>query len=290
MKARIAESCMLVALNISTWSGRKMDKEVTKEVLSSHFAADDAGKFNKKLIDSSLTKPITSLVAQARQEHYKYTLPWADDGARILTNAAYFEYTTKMQALQDEFEILVKEFCAKYEDAVYQERQRLGTLYKDDDYPGVEEIAGKFKFGIKIMPVPDSGDFRCKINQEVEQEIKAKIEAQVKETSYAAIKDAWDRLYTVINHFQQRLNTSDNGFKKASNVVGNVRELVNLLPLLNISNDPHLSELTEEVRRKICSYEADDLCKSPELRKVAAKDASDVLRKMAGYCGISEAA
>ncbi len=60
MTQSISDFAMLVSLNIRQWSGRKLDRAVTKEVDKSH-GATDGGRYNKLLVDKAHLDPIAEV-------------------------------------------------------------------------------------------------------------------------------------------------------------------------------------------------------------------------------------
>src|SRR6185369_3013865 len=95
-KNLLAEKAVLASLNISQWSGRKLDRKITDEVNESHGAVADAGRYNKLLVAKVTLDPIQQIVGEARSYHIRMTLPWSDSGTRILPSALYLEYTKKI--------------------------------------------------------------------------------------------------------------------------------------------------------------------------------------------------
>jgi DNA polymerase III subunit beta len=66
---------------------------------------------------------------RARRDHDFLTLPWTDNGWRVLPAATYFEHTQKMQEHKTTVLAAVGKFIARYEDVV-RNQSRLGTLRK----------------------------------------------------------------------------------------------------------------------------------------------------------------
>ncbi len=100
----INERAMLVTLNISQWTGRKKDKKVTKETNAFYGATDASGYYSKALIPKEAVKPISQVVSTARTFHYENTLPWGDNGERLLPRKNYLDYTRKMHEFSNQFE------------------------------------------------------------------------------------------------------------------------------------------------------------------------------------------
>lgn len=81
----ISSSSMLVELNISCWTGQRIDKTVTRQVTNDNSATADAGQFRKNLMaGTSLRKELADYAASCRLRHNQLTMPWADRGPRLL--------------------------------------------------------------------------------------------------------------------------------------------------------------------------------------------------------------
>jgi hypothetical protein len=71
------QSAVLVRLNISTWTGRKLDKRVSDEIDLSKNTKTRAGNYNKHLLAGSKELDQIQKVATAvRTWNYDQTLPW----------------------------------------------------------------------------------------------------------------------------------------------------------------------------------------------------------------------
>jgi hypothetical protein len=68
-----------------------------------HGAQADAGRYHKILLPTVALAEIHKIMSEARQEYYLMTLPWDDNGYRVLPAAAYMNHTEKMRALSNRF-------------------------------------------------------------------------------------------------------------------------------------------------------------------------------------------
>jgi hypothetical protein len=144
----LSSRAMLARLTVTQWSARKVDKRASAETIDREQASADAGRFNKQLLagtDAAL-KEISRISTAARSDHYRLTLPWTDDGARILTAAGYMEYTATMAGHASAFEQAVDSFMIDYPRARDQARFALGQMYSEDDYPNDAKARSKFSF------------------------------------------------------------------------------------------------------------------------------------------------
>jgi HEPN domain-containing protein len=62
-------------------------------------------------------------------------------------------------------------------------------------------------------------------------------------------------------------------------LLGNLGAVVDSLKAFNLTKDPRMDEVADELRALCVRYQTDDLRKSPEVRKAAATDAERTLRK-----------
>ncbi|MDA3813714.1 MAG: hypothetical protein PF570_05610, partial [Candidatus Cloacimonetes bacterium] len=107
------DKAMLVYLNISIWTARKYDKKISTEV-ENKYGADEAGRYNKILIAKKNLSNIQKIISSARAFHYENTLPWSDNGGRLLPSANYFGYVKAIQCFKDDFEREVINFLRVY--------------------------------------------------------------------------------------------------------------------------------------------------------------------------------
>src|ERR1700750_334281 len=90
----ITERAMLAAVHISIWTAVKHDRKVSRQVADDHGAPETAGRYNKKLLSGAARlDDLRSFAGQIRQSFYKITLPWSDEGYRLLPAHFYFDWT-----------------------------------------------------------------------------------------------------------------------------------------------------------------------------------------------------
>jgi len=279
----IHTSVMLVELNVSQWTARKMDKRVASAVAQSNHVGEDVGRYYKSLLDPAIIKQITSQVNETRKQYYKLTLPWADDGPRVLPSAMYFDFMADMQACRLQFEGLVNGFLVDYPYHREQAKLFLGSLFQDSDYPEPATLAAKFGFHLKVTPLPHAQDFRCEIGGEEVDKIRAQIEAETRATMQATVKSAFDRIMVVASQYADRLTETDGVFRDS--MVDKARELVDIMPKLNFTNDPELTRLTHVVSEKLAAHDPAVLRTNMTTRTQAAAAAKNVVSDIENFFG-----
>lgn len=288
---QITERAMLVNLNISTWTARKHDKGISQEVASSHGTASDVGRYNKTLIAKEALEKIGQAQSAARTFHYENTLPWMDNGARILAAANYLPYTEKMRSLRATYDAEVAAFLANYDGFVADARRRLNGMFKDADYPNARQIARKFDFDVAVLPLPTAADFRVDISDKEHARIAADIQRRTDAAIAGAVSSTWERVHEVVAKMADRLRQyaiMPDGKVEApfrDTLVQNVRDLVELLPRLNITADPALDAMAQRLTDTLCAHDPQTLRDDGKVRNETAQQAEQILADMAGFCG-----
>ncbi len=137
---------ILIRLAIGLPGNVRKDKELTSKVQAEHSLAASAGRWIKQVYPDTALAPLIKISGEARQFHYAQTLPWADEGSRILPCSNLFKYADGMRKLKSDFADAVTVFCAKYQDYVDWAKQAHNGTFRQDDYPGADIIRERFYF------------------------------------------------------------------------------------------------------------------------------------------------
>jgi len=284
----IHSRALLVSLSISTWTARKFDKKVTDQVNREHAASRDAGRYNKMLLpgDAAPYKTLLKVANKARQDHYANTLPWDNDGARILPTANYMAYTETMRGHALAFDAALAEFVAAYPGLREQARKLLNGMYRDADYPSPREIGRRFRYSIDFSPLPKEGDFRVELPSDEIAAIERQVTDRVERATADAMRDAWTRLDACVGKMNERLSDEDAIFRNS--LVGNLRDLVDVLSRLNVTGDADLEAMRRRVEKELTTVEPDTLREDAKVRADIAQKAAEIQKDMAAFFGESK--
>lgn len=274
---------MLVALRISTWTARKFDRAVTQEVNETHGAAADAGRYNKLLLTGESYRELVKVCNAARSDHYGQTLAWSDEGWRLLPTANYMAYADRMRRHAVEFDNAWQEFARNYPELRDAARDRLNGMWRAEDYPTVNELRARFRFAVDYAPLPTSGDFRLELPAAELAALGAQVEDRVTRATRDAVADAWQRLGDVVAKMHERLSDPSAIFRDS--LVGNVRDLVDVLERLNVTGDVDLETMRDRVRRELAVHEAATLRADGDVRAATAQSAADIIAAMSAVYG-----
>lgn len=273
----IQNSSMLVDLNISVWTGRKMDRKVSEEIDASKGTHARAGNYHKKLLaGTQKLDELQKLVSGIRIWHYEQTLPWSDGGSRLLPMANFFDYKATLNAWETQFTECVDEFLVEYPTLVSAAAFQLGDLFSSDEYPDVHKLADKFKFKSVFLPVPSAGDFRIEIGEAHQAELKAQYEKFYEERVNTAMGDAWDRLHDVLSKLSGKLAGVEKQLFRDS-LVNNAVDLCDLLTKLNVTQDAKLEQARKKLESALVGVDAKELRNHDEVRLDVKAKVDDIL-------------
>src|SRR5215469_10379865 len=114
----LSSKAMLCTISISAWSGYKFDRDASEEIATIHGADKDSGRFNKRLVPRKELEEITKIIGRARRDHEFVTLPWSDNGYRVLPAAAYIDHTNAMRLHGADFKAALSRLEARFEGLV----------------------------------------------------------------------------------------------------------------------------------------------------------------------------
>ena len=285
----LTRDAMLVYLRISAWSGRLYDREASDHVAAHHDASVSAGRYNKRLLPKTALAPLNAVMSESRTQHYAQSLPWDDKGSRLLTVANYEHYTQIMDGLRERLVRQRARFIEDYDDHVEQARIDLGKLFRIGEYPSKEDLRDRFSIRYRITPVPDADHFIARLASDDTERVKRDIESHIEEQLHDAVGDLYRRLAEAVERVSDRLTEDGDGKPLVfrDTMISNVRDLVDVVPRLNIFGDQRLARLCEQVKDRIAGVEPDSLRPSrtfdPVVRDRVKRDADALMEQFVGY-------
>lgn len=250
-------------------------------------AEDNAVRANKSLLGEHI-RGVQAAERAVRHAVNERTLPWMDDGTRILKGTAFMAFTEAMAGPVREFDDAVDAFITAYPDIKYQAHRRLGDAYAEADFPPASRL--KRRFGVKLtyLPVPSTEDFRVNLSSDEIAAVRRNAEEALRGTVNDAVRSLLDRLQEPVARMATRLRL----FRRSSggkvqhpfrdSLVENVRAIVRLAPALNLMDDPRIAALCTDIERHLAVHDPDDLRNSDALRESVADEADAILKRMQG--------
>lgn len=287
------------------WTAHKIDQDATEQTLNNYQAFEGAGRFNKALIDKAHLGTLRKIIQDARKYWHSVTLPWGNEGSRILPGAKIFEFESKMREFQRVFEEEYDKLEANYASIVDEQKKILGNMYNPDDYPSIEELRQKFgfengKLGIKveISGIESTDDIRLDMTEPLINRLKNQAAEEEREKIIEATRDIYRRLVQKLSAMVERLEatkmdkkTNDEVYAKFKNAtITNLVEILKLVPLLNIAGDETLNEVSRQLSEKLADIDPVYIRNDEQIRKevvATGKKAMEQLERKMDFLFVS---
>ena len=282
---KLQDKAVLVNFTGRCWSARKYDKKVTRKV-ENIYDTSNAGRWNKVLIQLDKLKEITGLISEFRRYHYFVTVPWENNCA-LLPSDNIIGYSNKARDFKEKFNNLKTEFIADFPQLKENAEASLNEMFRESDYPTLRNLEDKFEFTTSLQPIGNVDDIRVNLHEEELVRIKEEYAILEQEALANGMKKVWDRTYEAVKHIVEKVSTYSPESKGQSNfrdtLISNVTDLVQILPALNIINDPNLEKMRRELEQKICTIQPHNLRNDAQLRDDTVEVAKDLLNRMSGF-------
>ena len=251
----------------------KVEVDADKEMIGVH----------KKILDSNAYKAITSLDSTISNYVKARALP------SLLRRGIYLLPVAMVQDIEgaiEEFRIqrdtLIEEFLADYDREILSARERLASLYNEQDYPSAEEVRGRFILTYRIFSaeVPEALADLSSLVYEREKERAKKFWEDSKLVIEEKLTEEFSGL---VNHLVERLHTEPGEKPKIfkDTLLGNFDDWVELFESRNLTKNEALNEQVQKARAVLRTVSPNDLRKNAPLRQeiqqsfAAIKQATD---------------
>ena len=283
----LQDKAMLMRYQEKSYNPYKRDREMSATTAAAYNADADYISVTKRLVPKSDYAAIQSQMSKMRKMRDFYTRPW-DTGIRVMPTANFFDFSDEFSKANSELESLVAEFDQKWPVIRANVISALGDSYREGDIP--ESVVGRIGINVTYSPIPRAGDFRAPEN--LDPEDVAKIEAQMLADFQERFKstDLWQRVHSAVEHISERLHsyetdpiTGKANTRLYESVIGNLRDLVSVLPKLNISGDADLDNMHKRLEQELCYYDISVLKDNDIIRQDVASKADQILAEVSAF-------
>jgi len=198
-----------------------------------------------------------------------------------LPSAMFLTFRKEMATTLSEYETIVAKFVANYPTIKAEAERRLGKLASTKRIPEVWEIQDKFAAKTTILPIPETSDFRVALSDVDISEIRKEMETDLNNMVGKAMENLWYQLIEMIKKIQTTTAKPNKIFRDS--MISNLKDFCEMIPKLNITDDPKLEEARKEALKELATLSPTDLRESKTDRKAANKAASDMLDRIGSY-------
>lgn len=278
----IADNCMTANLSLGMWEGRRLDRGASNQLATDSAAGSDTVRVNKLIVSKECLSPVGTARNALRSHFLDRTLPWRDNGDRLLVRGIYQVFIQEHEALVEKFNGEISELInVRYPAEKARAEFRMGKLYNPDDYPDAEELRAKFYARLEIDAVNEAGDFRVQLDEDAIERVREQMTAAMEERINRAMTDVWTRVSDTIEHLAGKLSDKEGVFK--SSTIDNLDRLIDALPAMNITGDPNLKRIAKEMKAKLHGQDAKKLRQDRKVRAAVAADAAEIMDQVRGF-------
>jgi hypothetical protein len=277
----VTDRAILVKPTIRVFGISREDKEVNSEIATQKGSDPAMTRFIKYILARESFAVIRAIESNARQEHYRRTVPWYDGGWRALAMGAYHDYTAMWRKWKAQWEPAIQDVLDNWDQIVAEGKKHLNGLAAKVKYPTREEAAKKFEFSMAAMPIPKVEDWRNDLSAGEIAALKQQYEDTLKQATEQANRDIYARLAKVIGNMKDALSDADKKFKDT--LVTNITDILAIVPALNLTGDPTITAFCEQVQKELTKHDPDTLRNNKSVRDATARKADEILKKMAAF-------
>jgi len=202
----IGSAAVLAELSIGAWNPTRLDRRVTAEVHAHEGVSSEGGKYVKSLFPGvPQFGRIKALELRARAVHKDHTMAWGDSGQRLLVTGLIPEYETALGVVEQEFWAQVQDIEGNYPTILQHCQAKLGATFDLSLYPKQQHVAQQFKFRAARVPVPEVGDFRCKMGEDAVRIMKEEFKKHLRNIQETIVQDVRTSTKDVLQKMSDRL-------------------------------------------------------------------------------------
>ena len=288
----LKKKAIMVRLTTKNLNRNKADKDLAKIVHDAKKVGDPGSvRVSKSIFPKDRTDKYMKPSAECKNYFYEHTSPWDDRGWRLLAVDIFKPFTQKIKSLTTTYKSAVFDFVDAFEDAIeeMQSDAVLGEAFKRSDYEkwfnrdgsvNREELLKNFKLEVEFDTVTTGNDLAASITDFDREMIAQEIDAKATAKFAAAQADLAKRLHTVITNMHERLAVADQTFRDT--LVGNIEDLCDLIPAMNLAGDPKLNALAEQAKANLCKWDPQTLRDDLDKRKETAEEAAKIADNLKG--------
>lgn len=231
-----------------TWVGtqRKLSDRQMQQAASSFNATTDLVTASKRLFDTKREsyRALTTLKSQASSYWRAMTLPFPQEGVRLIKQSDVAQFEEKMRDFQDRLSAAAATLQLEYEEIKQQAREQLGELYNPEDYPPSLEHMFSIRWE---YPSIDAPDYLLQYNPDLYEKEQRRVQEKF-ETAVLMAEDAFaEKLQELVDHLIERLTDADGGTKRFhKSVIENFQEFYDNFKHMNVRSNQELEALIKQ--------------------------------------------
>lgn len=271
-------------------SRNKLDKQLSTELRDLKGVSDDVSlRVNKSIFSKGTTDGFMKVMSEAGKYYYRVTQPWDDKGFRLLSVEIFKSFAKQFKEYTRKFRNEVDTFMDGIEQDIKLMEETLGEAFNRSDYDHLflsngqldrESLRKLFVLELEYGTVAGGNDLRASLTDDDRAIIAEHITKKNEEKFAASQKHIITTLHEHIMAIHERLSKEKNIFRDT--LIGNLNDLCDIIPKMNIAGDPAINQLAADAKRTLCHWEPSVLREDTTIRSDVADEAEKILDNMKG--------
>jgi hypothetical protein len=266
----LREQFAAVKLRTKWWGVTKAVDDYSRRQMANAVGADEKEVHAKKyLVDTKCPqyKGCTTVRSQAKSWLKEITLPYPDDGIRLLRRDNLQTFANKMAGFTAALDQAVAALQDAYWDIRQERKTALAGMFREGDYPLT--LVDQFSIWVEY-PSIDPPEYLKGNNERIWQQERQRAAAKLNEAVIMAEQALTDEFQKVLNHLVDRLGYDEMGEAKKfrDGTVDNLREFFGKFRNLSIGSNEQLDELVNAAQAILGNTKPDMLREAPNVRDV----------------------
>jgi hypothetical protein len=253
------------------WFG--VTKALTKEQksrMAELFNADEKRiSGGKKLIETKCPEwqNITNIKTRIREFWTSLTLPYVEDGVRLIRMEHQTAFNQQMVEFRGELNAAVNALDERFQSLKAEAREQLGELYNDDDYP--PDLAGSFGVEWTFCSIEPPEYLKFLDNGDLFRQEESKFRARIDEAVVLAEAAFMAEFRDMVAHLSERLTGQTDGKPRIfrDSAVESLQTFFERFKALNLQSNPNLDALVEHARNLVAGRSPEELREPGNLRR-----------------------
>ncbi len=270
----------MAAVRVSLrWMGvrKTLTPEQKDQAADTFGATGDFLSAGKKLLDTKHPsfKAVTAVKNRTLGYWKGMSLPYPENGIRLIRQDRIEEFNTQIQDFQAELEEAVTTLDRHFAELKTVAQRRLGTLYNPGDYP--ESLVGMFSIEADF-PSVEAPDYLQQLNPELYEQECRRVQQRFDEAVQMAEEAFLAELAKLISHLTERLSGDVDGKPKVfrDSAVDNLTGFFDRFRQLNVCSNEQLDQLVADAQQVVRGVEPQSLRDNQGLRRHVASELSRV--------------
>lgn len=151
--------------------------------------------------------------------------------------------------------------------------ERMGSFYDETDFPTQQDCMNRFKCEVTATAMTEAEQIKrtAMISPNMATLMETTFKQGFDQAQEAAFKDLLEPIESIVSTLSK-----DKG-KIHNSMIGNLIKIIDLIPALNLANDPKMAEAAAAAKEGLANINPDDLRKSAEVRASTLATAKSIV-------------